>query len=117
MTIGRGGYRPGSGAPDPDEPKSTAQQDYDEEKARHEKIKADEREFKLSIIQGKNVDREAVRQATATLLSVLTQALRSVPDNLERTYSLDPVIVESVARQIDEALAETAVALEAMVPR
>lgn len=114
MTIGRGGARPNSGPRSADEPKSTAQQDYDEEKARHEKIKADEREFKLAVLQGEYVPRADVQQAAATAMSVLTQSLRSIPDNLERTLSLAPELVEQIAIQIDASLSEASAAFKAM---
>jgi hypothetical protein len=88
--------------------------DLDEQRARHEKIKADEREFKLGILHGQYLSRDAQRQAAATALALLTQSLRSIPDNLERTLSIEPRLVEAIAIGIDTALAEVAVAFKAM---
>lgn len=88
--------------------------DLDEQRARHEKIKADERELKLSILRRDHLPRDMQRQAASTALAVLTQSLRSIPDNLERTMGLDPAVVDAVARQIDTSLAEVAAAFKAM---
>lgn len=115
MSLGHGGARRGAGRRSADDDsQSTAQQDYDEEKARHEKIKADEREFKLAVLQGEYVPRADVQQAAATAMSVLTQSLRSIPDNLERTLSLAPELVEQIAIQIDASLSEASAAFKAM---
>lgn len=89
-------------------------QELDAQRARHEKIKADERELKLSILRGDHLPRPAVQQASSVALSLLTQTLRAVPDNLERTLNLPPEAVEAVSQQIDKALAEVARAFEAM---
>jgi len=58
--------------------------------------------------------RDVQRQASATALAVLTQSLRSIPDNLEREFSLKPEVAEAIAVQIDSALAEIAGAFKAM---
>lgn len=116
MSLGHGGARRGAGrrSADDDDSQSTAQQDYDEEKARHEKIKADEREFKLAVLQQEYLLKTDVQQAAATAMSVLTQSLRSIPDNLERVLSLAPEVVEQIAVQIDASLAEASSAFKAM---
>lgn len=116
MTIGRGGSRANSGTRPEGEEKSTAQQDYDNEKARHEKIKADEREFKLQALRGEYVARAAVQQASATAVSVLSQSLRSIPDNIERAHALPPEVIDAIARMVDEALTEASAAFQAMSP-
>ena len=79
-----------------------------------EGLKADEREFNLEVSRGNYLPRDIQRQAAATALAVLTQSLRSVPDNLEREFSLAPEVVESIAVQIDNALAEISAAFKAM---
>lgn len=86
------------------------------ERADHERVKREERELKLSILRGDHLPREEIRQAAATALAVLTQSLRSIPDNLERTLALPPTTVEAVAVQIDAALEECAAAFKAMCP-
>lgn len=116
MSLGHGGYREGSGRKAGDDEKSTAQQDYDNEKARHEKIKADEREFKLAALKGEYVERSAVQQASATALSVLSQSLRSIPDNIERSHALAPDVIDAIAQMVDAALMEASVAFQAMAP-
>ena len=92
----------------------TARADFEAERARHEKIKADEREFEFAVKKGEYLPRDIQRQAAATAIAVLTQSLRSIPDNLERSLGLAPETVEAVAIQIDEALAEVAAAFKAM---
>ncbi len=113
----RGGARPNSGPKPPGyepPPKSPDQANYDREHAEHERVKREEREFKLAIARGEYLPREAQKQASATALSVLTQSLRSIPDNLERTLSLAPEVVESISVQIDAALSEIATAFRVM---
>lgn len=53
-----------------------------------------------------------MQAATATALSALSQTLRSVPDNLERTLGLSPDIAQEVGRQIDAALDDMATRFE-----
>lgn len=114
MANGWGGAREGAGRRPDDYEASSAEVELESQRARHEKIKADERELKLSILAGKHIPREAVRQASPAALAVLAQSLRAIPDNLERTLSLDPQVAEAIAEGIDAALAEVALALKAM---
>ncbi len=114
----RGGARPNSG------PKkdtggeaygdAQARKDFEIERARHEAIKADQREFKLQQERGEYVSRAAQQQASSTLLALVAQSLRSIPDNLERTLALPPATVEAIAVAIDSALAELAAGLRTM---
>lgn len=97
-----------------DEETSNAMAELDEQRARHEKIKADEREIKLAVYEGQYLPRVAQQQAAATALAVLTQSMRSIPDNLERTLSLEPRVVEAIAVGIDQALSEVAAAFKTM---
>lgn len=120
MALGHGGAREGAGRP----PGSSVQlltaeragirADFESERARHEKIKADEREFDFAVKQGQYLPRVAQQQASATALAILTQSLRSIPDNLERTLGLKPEVVEQVSVEIDAALQEIAMAFKAM---
>lgn len=116
MALGHGGAREGAGRPAGSTPpeRSTARADFETERARHEKIKADEREFEFAVKKGEYLPRDAQRSAAATALAVLTQSCRSIPDNLERSLGLAPDAVEQVAIQIDSALAEVAAAFKAM---
>lgn len=110
----RGGYRENSFRPP--ELKPDERVNYELERAEHERVKREQREFKLAVEKGQYVDREAVRQASSTALAVLTQALRSLPDNLERTLSLTPEQAEAAALAVDAALTECSVAFRAMAP-
>lgn len=110
----RGGVRPGAGQPPAGYRPPEGRADFELERARHEKIKADQRELKLAIERNQYVSRDAVRQASATLLAIMTQALRSLPDGLERKYSLAPEVVESIGADIDGMLSEIAATLKAV---
>jgi hypothetical protein len=113
----RGGARPNSG-PKPlgyvPPEKSQDEANYDREHAEHERVKREQREFKLAVERAEYLPREAQRQAAATALAVLTQSMRSIPDNLERSLSLAPATVEAISIQIDAALTEVAAAFRAM---
>lgn len=116
MALGHGGAREGAGRPAGSTPpeRATARADFEQERARHEKIKADEREFEFAIKRGEYLPRVSQQAAAATALAVLTQSLRSIPDNIERSLGLGPEAVEQIAVQIDSALAEVALAFKAM---
>jgi len=81
---------------------------FQEQRARHEKIKADERELKLQIARGQYVLRSAVRDAMAMCLNTLAQGLRSLPDSIERKLHVAPEVAEEIERAIDTRLAEIA---------
>lgn len=114
---GRGGVRPGAGRPmkqagDPATAKQTSNERYSEERARHEKIKADQRALKLKIESNEYVPRAAVREASAFLLAALAQGMRAIPDNLERKFNLPGDVAEEIGRVIDASLADIAEGLE-----
>lgn len=113
MAGGHGGYREGAGRKPEGYTPPEGRQDYELERARHEKIKADQREFKLTQERGEYVSRAAIRQASATMLAVLSQ-VRSIPDNCERQFALAPEVVELMQQTIDASLNEVATALRAM---
>jgi hypothetical protein len=114
MAGGHGGFREGAGRKNADWVPPEGRADYEIERARHEKIKADQREHKLAIERGEYLPRETQRQAAATALAVLTQSLRSIPDNLERVCGLTPEQADLAAQQIDAALSEVAAAFRMM---
>jgi hypothetical protein len=94
--------------------RTKAKADFEFEKARHERVKADKAEFDFAVQQGQYLPREVQQSAAATALAILTQSLRSIPDNVERSLGLGPEAVEQIAIQIDEALAEVALAFKTM---
>lgn len=110
---GWGGKREGAGAKPPGYVAPQARLDFEEERALHEKVKREQREFKLAQERGEFIARESYRQANAALLAMVTQSLRSIPDNLERSLALQPEIVDAVAKQIDAVLADLANGLRA----
>lgn len=111
---GHGGARIGAGRKPAGYVKSEDLQDLDKQKARHEKLKADLAEIELRTRSGELVMRSETQRAAATALSTLAQALRSVPDTLERKHNVSPEIAEAVGREIDDALDNLATAFEMM---
>lgn len=107
-----GGARPGAGRKPADYVPSDDRLDYEAARARNESAKADLNELDLAIKRGEYVPRAEVQAATATALSALSQTLRSVPDNLERTLGLSPDIAQEVGHQIDAALDDMATRFE-----
>jgi phage terminase Nu1 subunit (DNA packaging protein) len=103
---GRGGARPNSGPKPPGYVKPQETKDYEIARARKEAALADMHELQFKIKSGEYVSRTAVREATATLLSNLAQSLRSLPDNLERKYSLPPEVVSAIERDVDGTLSD-----------
>lgn len=115
MAGAHGGYREGAGRKPADYEPSAAKADFEVERAEHEKVKREQREFKLAQERGEYVPRVAVRQAASTALAVLTQSLRSIADNCERQNpSLPPETLELIERQVDQSLAEVFAAFKAM---
>ena len=88
--------------------------DYERERAEHERVKREQREFKLAQERGEYVSRVSVQQASATAISVMSQSLRSIADNLERVCGLTPEQAELAQQQIDAALTEMSAALRMM---
>lgn len=116
-SYGHGGARPNSGPKPSGYVKPPEGVAIDAARARHETAKAGLAELKLLVEQGAYLPREPIRQAAATALAMLTQALRSVPDNIERVYpGMPPEALETIAEQIDAALAGLAEQFKLMAP-
>lgn len=114
MAGGWGGARIGSGPKPPGYEPPPEKVEIDKERAAHERVKREQRQLALDIQRGEYLPRDVQRQAAATALSVLTQSLRSIPDNIERSMALQPEVVEAISVQIDAALSEVAAAFKAM---
>lgn len=116
MAHGHGGAREGAGAPaGPRNPeRQQVRLDFETERARHEKIKADERELELEIRRGNYLPRDVQRTAAATMLAVVAQSMRSLADSLERQFALQPQVAEAISVRVDEALEELAQSLKKM---
>lgn len=112
--YGHGGSRPGSGRKPQGYEKSDDLKNLDAAKARHESVKADLAELELRKRRSEVVEREAVRGAAAMALQTLAQALRSIPDALERELNLAPEVAEAVGRMIDSGLDDLADSFEMM---
>lgn len=77
-------------------------------KARKETALAGLNELELKRKSGEYLPRAAYQEATATLLAMLSQGLRSLPDTLERKCNLPPEALELVEGVIDQSLNEIA---------
>ena len=112
--YGHGGQRDGAGRKAAGYEKSDDLKSLDSAKARHESLKADLAELALRVKRGELVERAGVQSAAATALATLAQALRSIPDSLERELNLDPDTSERVGAMIDSALDDLADTFEMM---
>ena len=105
---------PGAGAKPPGYVHPPERIEYEAERARNEKAKADLNELDLAVRRGTYVLRAAVQEAAATALAAMSQTMRSVPDNLERKLGLAPEVAAEVGAAIDAALNEVANQFESM---
>lgn len=132
LGINHGGARPGAGRPKgsknepqvelpadwdpfstepvPDSPKVS----YNTARAEVERIKALNAELHFRIKLGQYVEREKVRQASATAVASFTQAMRSMQDDLERKLDLAPEVVEKIGEYVDHHLEQLANWLEVL---
>jgi hypothetical protein len=95
-------------------PEARAQCSYEAERALHEKVKREQREFQLAVEQAKYLPRDVQRQAASIIMAVLTQGLRSIPDNLERKFALPPLALDAITKAIDDGLKECSESLLAL---
>lgn len=116
---GRGGRRAGAGRKSREvEDRVAAELEDDgyvplaKARARKESALADKAELEFKRMSGEYIERAAVREACATAYAALAQALRSIPDNLERRAGVAPEIAEQVGDVIDETLADLAAQFE-----
>lgn len=110
----RGGRRENAGRKVAGSSEAAALARYNEAKADHEETKAEAAAFELAIKRGEYLPRASVQLAASTAAASLVQALRSLPDNLEREFRLDPDVVANIEARIDEALADLSKQFEAM---
>jgi phage terminase Nu1 subunit (DNA packaging protein) len=87
-------------------------QEYARAKARKESALADKAELEAAKMVGALVERAAVRDAAAKALATISQAIRAIPDTLERRMGIAPDVVQAVEQQIDESMDELAADLE-----
>lgn len=80
--------------------------------ARKEEALANQAELKYKIDSKEYLSRSAFREASATLLAELAQALRSLPDTLERKHHLPADVLLVVEAAIDDALQTVADGME-----
>lgn len=111
---GHGGARSGAGRKPKDYEPPAEKLDYEVARARNESAKADLAELDFRRKSGEVVDRGAVRQASAHAWASAAQALRAVPDMLERKCGLAPEQAEAAAAVIDAVLNDLADEFELM---
>ncbi len=109
-----GGKREGAGRKPRDVERDADYADYGKARARNEAAKAKLAELDLMVKTGEYVPRVAVRQAAATAMASLSQSLRSIPDNLERTLGISADVAEEVGKAIDATLNDLADEFEMM---
>ncbi len=115
----RGGFRPGAGRKPADYVPPPETIEYNKAKARNEAAKADMAELDFRIKSGQYVDRAAVQQAGAMVLTTIAQALRTISDNLERKgvpvdvcVKVDEVINNVLAKAGEKLVEEFGTAAE-----
>jgi hypothetical protein len=86
--------------------------DYAVARARKEAWAAKTIELDYRIKQDEYVHREQVQQVCATAFAALTQALRSLPDALERREGVTPELAGRIAIAIDDTLSALAIDFE-----
>lgn len=113
-TIGRGGFREGSGRKPGGYVPPPEKVAYDEARARSELAKAIKLEREHEIATGLHVPRAAVQAACAAAMAAISQTLRSIPDNIERRLGVSPDITQEIGVLIDEAMDNLATELTRM---
>lgn len=81
---------------------------YSKARANKEAFQAKLAELEYNVKSGQYVAREEMREANATAFATIAQALRSIPDNLERKHGVTPEIAEAIGQMIDIAMEDLA---------
>lgn len=141
IPTGNGGARPGAGRPskatiaaraaiaakeapthDPFGPvgqdvlkTSQVAANFANSRATVEAVKAKQAELSYRANLGRYVDREAVKLATAQVMASFAQGMRTLQDDLERRFNLDPLVVEGIGETVDAQLAALASGFELML--
>lgn len=128
---GRGGRRPGAGRPRKDatpaapsptgtnppaapaaEGWTSANAEFAAQRARHERLKADQRALRLKVESQEYVPREMVRDVAGRQMVLLANGLRGIGDTLERR-GLEPRWAQIVDAVVDQHLAAVAEGMRA----
>ena len=110
MANGHGGAREGAGILNT----SSERKQLDYWKIRHEQAKVAAAERENSVAAGALLARDHVAAASATAMSTFVQHVRALPDTLERTHGLSPLVVEAISASLDGALSALADDLKAL---
>jgi hypothetical protein len=106
MTFGHGGARENTGGHHVLTPeRAAARADFELERARHERVKREAREYALAQQRAQYLPRATQRAAAETAYAVLSQSLRALPDRIEAA-GLGADVAREVGVQINDALDE-----------
>lgn len=112
----RGGARPGAGRKSAAHEAATADASiiYAKSKAKKMAFDAQMAELEFKVKSGEYLPRADIKEASATAFAMIAQALRSIPDNIERRLGVSPEVAEEISALIDEAMSNLADELERM---
>jgi len=88
--------------------------DYAIAKAKKETYLAELAQLEFEVKTQAKIDRIAVREAAAAAQAACAQALRAIPDTVERKFNVAPEIAAEIGLLIDAAMDELATELERM---
>ena len=77
---------------------------FNTSKAHKEYWAAKNTELEFKKNHGLYVSRAEVQRVCASAMSALVQAMRSMPDNLERKFGLTPDVTQEIGKVVDECL-------------
>lgn len=97
----------------------TAQADYHEERAKHEKAKRERAELELAVRKGKLLEVASVRAGVFEAFRTLRDKLRAVPARVGQEVAVESDVALCVAiigREVDAALGEVAAQADKIAP-
>lgn len=112
----RGGKRPNAGRKSAAVEAGSADAHilYAKARAKKEAFQAQLAELEYKTKSGEYLPRADIRQAAATAYATIAQALRSIPDNLERRLGINAELAEEIGVLIDDAMNDLSSELERM---
>jgi hypothetical protein len=89
---------------------------YTEARAQHERCKAELAQLTVDVKSGKLIPADEVERVVSTAFATISQAIRSIPDNIERQTSPGADVIEAIERITDESLNALADQLAVLSP-
>lgn len=87
---------------------------YADSRANKEAALAGLAELRLRVQSGLYLPKEAFEHGTAVAHQTVAQALRSIPDNLERKLGISPEVSLAIGQAIEDALGDLSTTMEAL---